>query len=469
MPPDGSCKVGTRSTCPQDAGSLCDVFRSLGTGIPDFILGRKRFGSASAIEIEVLLHGASTPRAVFDTGNWRILPAGCNVPPTLVYDDRFVADNVFVGQFVAIEHRRNLYGLALGSQGSILKEQVDAAERELSTATVALNTTKSVLAPLIPSDFSIETFRSIPRDDAIEQRIGEATRELELAKLTKQNADAIRQRKALIVKLPAVAQINVSIAERQRTAGTVEIALIEKRIVAMNAQKRRHELVVVDAYAAFDTGTATKALKEKAKTAANKAVRDQSEQVLKDYGDRINKLLDLFGVSFRLVSGGVKFAGGPPSGELAVEILGTRVSTSADDAKVPSKPSLANTLSSGDRSALGLAYFIAVAERDPRIGDTVVVLDDPFHSQDRSRRRRTIECIHRVASASLQCFVLSHELDFAREAASHPGLEVNTFTLDPMADHSVFESVSLPPLPSRAYEQDYSKLASYLRSPTLRE
>ena len=30
--------------------TLCDVFRSLGTGKVDFILGRKRFGSTTAIE-----------------------------------------------------------------------------------------------------------------------------------------------------------------------------------------------------------------------------------------------------------------------------------------------------------------------------------------------------------------------------------------------------------------------------------
>ncbi|HZJ15302.1 MAG TPA: AAA family ATPase, partial [Chthoniobacteraceae bacterium] len=246
---------------------------------------------------------------------------------------------------------------------------------------------------------------------------------------------------------------------------TVDRAPIERRIVALNAQKKRHEPVVVAAYRAFDTATATKAANEKAKTEANKALRDQSEQVLKEYGNRINSLLEHFGVNFRLVSGGVDFHGGPPAGELAIEILGTRVSTCPEDARHPWRPSLANTLSSGDRSALGLAFFVAVAERDPNISDTIVVFDDPFHSQDRSRRRRTIECVHRVASASRQCFILSHELDFAREAARLPGVQVNTFTLNAMKDHCMLEAASLPSLPSRAYERDYAKLTAYLDDP----
>ena len=38
--------------------TLCDVFRSLGTGNPDCIHGRKRFGSTNAVEIEFLLDGS---------------------------------------------------------------------------------------------------------------------------------------------------------------------------------------------------------------------------------------------------------------------------------------------------------------------------------------------------------------------------------------------------------------------------
>lgn len=266
--------------------------------------------------------------------------------------------------------------------------------------------------------------------------------------------------------MAAIAPINVAIAERQRTAGAVDTGPIERRIASLNAQKKRHEPAVVAAFAAFDAATTAKAEKERAKVAANNALREQSEQILTDYGDRINALLDRFQVGFRLVSGGVNFRGGPPAGELAVEILGTRVSTTPEDAKNPALPSLANTLSGGDRSALGLAFFVAVAERDPDISNTILVFDDPFHSQDRSRRRRTIECVHRLAAASRQCFILSHELDFAREAARMAGVQVNTFTLDPMSDHSVLEAKSLPPLPGRAYEQDYAKLTAFLRNPS---
>lgn len=634
--------------------TLCDVFRSLGTGKLDFILGRKRFNSTTSIEVEILLHGSPAPKAVFTQAGWRFEPDGSSAPKTLVYDDRFVADNVLVGHSIAVEQRRNLYGLALGAQGRLLKEAVDTAEQELGAAKTVLNTARTALTPLVPAGFTLDTFRPLVKDDGTDQLIQAATTELEAVRRTKQNADTIRQRKAISVSAPpvipdgvtevleatlddaafqaeakirqhleihtsglsldwvgqgcraqvgtscphcgqemggleilsayrvffsgalqaqqaalarisgecadrfgsvaqqrieqllnthlaesdwwrdvggfsfqlpsrpethavqrameavrsalsaaiqrkqsqpalrvvlseaetaalaawdevaatltgymaAIAPINVAIAERQRTAGTVDIGPIERRIASLNAQKKRHEPDVVAAFAAFDGATTAKADKERAKTAANNALREHSEQILTDYGGRINALLDRFQVGFRLVSGGVNFRGGQPAGELAVEILGTRVSTTPEDAKNPALPSLANTLSGGDRSALGLAFFVAVAERDPDVSNTILVFDDPFHSQDRSRRRRTIECVHRLAVASRQCFILSHELDFAREAARLAGVQVNTFTLDPMNDHSLLEATSLPPLPGRAYEQDYAKLTAFLRNPS---
>lgn len=634
--------------------TLCDVFRSLGTSKPDFILGRKRFGSTTAIEIEILLYGSPAPKAVFASDGWRVESAGSGVQKTLVYDERFIADNVLIGHSIAVEQRRNLYGLALGAQGLLLKEAVDSAEQELGAATTALNTARGALTPLVPADLMIDTFRLIVKDDAIEELIQAATTELEAVRRTKQNADSIRQRKAMSVSTPplapdgaaaameatlddaafraeaqirqhlethsrglsldwvgqghsaqtgttcphcgqemgeleilaayraffsgalqeqqttqariakeaeerfspaaqqwteqllnahvverdwwkdvggfsfelpacletqavrsameavraalanaierkqaqpaqrvalseaeagalaawvevaatlksymaAIAPINVSIAEHQRTARTVDTGPIERRIASLNAQKKRHESVVVDAFAAFDDATTGKAEKTKAKTAANKALKDQSELVLKRYGARINDLLADFGVDFRLLSSEVTFPSGQPAGDLAFEILGNQVSTRPEDSRNPALPSLANTLSGGDRSALGLAFFVALAENDPDIASTILAFDDPFHSQDRSRRRRTIECVHRLAALSRQCFILSHELDFAREAARMAGVNVKTFTLVLMKNHSLLEAKSLPPLPGRAYEQDYTKLTAFLCDPS---
>ena len=90
-------------------------------------------------------------------------PAGSSAQRTLVYDDRFVADNVLIGHSIAVEQRRNLYGLALGTQGRLLKEAVDTAERELGAATAALSMARAALAPLVSAGLMVDTFRSLLR------------------------------------------------------------------------------------------------------------------------------------------------------------------------------------------------------------------------------------------------------------------------------------------------------------------
>ncbi len=632
--------------------TLCDVLRSLSTGNSEYVTGRKRFG-ATAAEIEILLHGQPTPRVSLSDNVWSTDPAGTALPRIMIYDDRFVAENVFVGQHVAVEHRRNLYGIVIGSQGVALKQQVNTAEQELTRATTALNVAKATLTPLIPGGWTTDSFRSLTRVEDVDQRIIDAMQELDAAKRIKQNADAMRQRKPLVIAMPsavpadlagvlattldqvalraeaqirthltehsqglgldwvgqgfkaqlgtrcphcgqdmegldilgayraffsgelqkqqeaqqrllgavsrnfgfeaqqrlqqilnghvverdwwrdageyffelpkgptveivvaameavqaaivgviqrklaqpsapaplteaeqatidvwlqvsgsltsymdALPPINAAIADRQRAARAVDVAAVETRIRNLTAQKRRHEPEVVTAYSNYDAAVANKATKERAKADANENLRNHSKKVIEEYGSRINVLLQRFSADFRIVGAGVSFHGGPPSGDLAVEILGTRISTTPEDARNPSKPSLANTLSSGDRSVLGFAFFLAMVDRDAYLANAVIVFDDPFHSQDRSRRSRTVECIHQVASRSRQCFVLSHDLDFARVAARIVGVPVRTFKMDPMADHSVLEAGDLPPLPGRAYEQDYFKLSAYVRDP----
>jgi wobble nucleotide-excising tRNase len=282
-----------------------------------------------------------------------------------------------------------------------------------------------------------------------------------------QAALTVWQRTATEVEnyMGALAPINAAIAERQRAAGSTDASGLEARLAQLNAQKRRHENDVVDAFSTYHAALAAKATKEREKTDANKALREQSEQVLREYGESINAFLGKFCTDFRITGAGVSFRGGQPAGELGLEILGTRVSATPEDAATPGKPSLANTLSSGDRSTLALAFFLAVAEKDERLGDAVVVFDDPFHSQDRSRRRRTIESIGTVASRCGQCFVLSHDLDFAREAAQVGGADVRTFALDVLQTPCLLKAASLPALAAPAYDQDYARLTSFLAQP----
>jgi len=264
--------------------------------------------------------------------------------------------------------------------------------------------------------------------------------------------------------------INAALAQKKTEAGNIDLAPLQQALAGLEASKQRHQKDMVDAYAAYDAAVRAKSNAQRAKQTANDALRDQANALFAQYGTRINELLDLFSANFRIVCGGtndnyVTFGGGQPSGQLAFEILGQKIASSPADAADPARPSLANTLSGGDRSALALAFFLAKVEQEPDLADSIVVFDDPFHSQDRSRQSRTIERIHALAREAKQVFVFSHDLDFARAVTPIHGVPTRTYKLDPLIDRTTLECRELDMLPSRAYEAKYLLLTDFLGNP----
>lgn len=627
--------------------TLCDVFRSLDTGNPDYVLGRKRLGSDAQPEIVISLEGGQATR--FQNAQWH---KSDNCPPIHVYDDRFVAENVFIGHHISVDQRRNLYGLVIGDQAIALKQAVDTAEQQLGNATTAFNAAQSDLTRLIPTGYTIDSFRNLASVDDVDTKIAEATSEYRTAEQTKTKADAIRARRPLatlpITEIPetldkvlsstldtaslaaeakirehlaatsqglqigwvkqgfnaqtsttcphcgqdmqglnileayrsffsgelqsqeqlrestkaavqgafgeagqnqirqtltshkteqewwkdaadyeftlpeigdietivnlmqsanqaidsALARkqanpgsealltkeesasittwnekaailktyndtldtINDGLKDQQTNAGKIDLAPLQQGLTELNIAKKRQEQVTIDAYVEYNVANNKKNEAQQEKQRANEALRRKSNQLFEDYGERINEILMLFGADFRIANDGITFRGGP-SGQLAIELCGERVSTTPGSASDPSQVSLANTLSGGDRSALALAFFLAKVELASDVGGSIVVFDDPYHNQDRSRRQCTIERIHHLTGLANQCFVFSHDLEFARAVEKRPGTQSKTFVLNPLIDPATLEAQALPPLPSQAYLKNYHLLHNYSENP----
>jgi wobble nucleotide-excising tRNase len=633
--------------------TLCDIFRSLGTNSPGYVTGRKRFGATGDIEIELLFAGTPAPKAKWISAQWEIDPRTHQVPPILVFDERFVADNVFIGGFVDVEHRRNLYGLALGENGKRLKERVDQAEASLNAATATLNEARTAVTRLVPSGLTIEAFRALASVENVDQTIAEAEAELETQKRRQVAINQIKNRpefpgftvpevptalasvleasldsaaiaaentvrnhlqqrpqplplewaaqghgaqvgescpycaqdmksspllrsyrdffsgalrgqeenrkslqreverlfgssardrlRAVLVghqrelewwndaasvriALPSVMDsdeivsrmnaldaaltaalnrkrenpsesvtinadeqqaitrwqeavgfltelsgalnaANVVVRAQKAAAGTVDLDALTRQVSTLKHQKARAAAAVAPALGAFDQATSSKTQADREKTEANTALREQSQVIFDQYGVQINQILERFGVEFRLGTEPIRFHGGPPACELTIELLGSRVSLTLQDMRNPARPSLANTLSGGDKSAIGLAYFLAVVLNDPQLADSIVFFDDPFHSQDRSRRQRTIEWVQTVAARAAQCFVLSHELDFAHCAARCRDEPGKTFVFDESGQHPILSGSDLPDGPGSTYNDDFEGLRVFAENP----
>jgi wobble nucleotide-excising tRNase len=81
--------------------TVCDILHSLQAGDAAILNGRSTLGSPNQPETAVRLDGET---ATFKGGAWTT-----TCPDLAIFDTRFVHDNVFAGDYVDHEHKRNLY------------------------------------------------------------------------------------------------------------------------------------------------------------------------------------------------------------------------------------------------------------------------------------------------------------------------------------------------------------------------
>ena len=166
--------------------TLCSILRSLETGDPAIVKGRTTLGVSDPPEIKILL--ADGQVATFVNGAWNT-----TVPNLAIFDATFVAENVYSGEAVELDHRRKLYGVIVGKQGADLArriEELDTASRDKSTEI----RDKRAAVQALAGGLTPETFVALPADPAIEEKI--AAQEMEVAAV--RQAEQIRTRAATV-------------------------------------------------------------------------------------------------------------------------------------------------------------------------------------------------------------------------------------------------------------------------------
>lgn len=211
----------------------------------------------------------------------------------------------------------------------------------------------------------------------------------------------------------AVAAGNAVIAARKAAAGAANVRAAEMTLARLRAVKNRHEPAGRSASQAYQASLSEKNAIEGKKEETRRQLSAYSEGVIRRYEQSINRFLDDFGAGFRLTGTAHNYLGGPPSSTYQIMINDTAVELG--DASTPlDQPSFRNTLSSGDRSTLALAFFLAQLEHDPERVHRIVVFDDPFNSQDGFRKDCTAQKMRKCGDECTQVIVLSHDQGFLK-------------------------------------------------------
>lgn len=157
------------------------------------------------------------------------------------------------------------------------------------------------------------------------------------------------------------------------------------------------------------------------------------------------------------------YTGGTPSSHYQLEINDCAIGL-GDSRTQPGTPCFKTTLSSGDRSALALVFFLAALKQDARIGNKIVVLDDPFTSQDRFRRTCTQQLIRQHAGMAQQVVVLSHDPHFLRLIwEDYPATDIKVLQMCRTGENTVIGEWDIEAETQSTYLKNYSALLDFYR------
>jgi len=208
----------------------------------------------------------------------------------------------------------------------------------------------------------------------------------------------------------ALLQANTAIRVTKEQAAAGNTAAIVADLSRLSAVRARHSPVTA--------ALCERYLAEKTAKTATELQRDQTRArldqhrtaVFSGYETAVNVYLQRFNAGFRLDSVTYSQTRGGPTCTYNVVINNTAVAVGS--AEQPGQPSFRNTLSSGDRNTLALAFFFASLDQDPALRNKIVAIDDPISSLDDHRALTTVQEIRRLAERAGQVVVLSHNKPF---------------------------------------------------------
>jgi wobble nucleotide-excising tRNase len=216
----------------------------------------------------------------------------------------------------------------------------------------------------------------------------------------------------------AVEDANKQIEAFKRSATPARLTSVQNELKWLQLTKKRDEKVVSEACDKYTKLKAEKDQLDKKKGDARKKLDTYSTTVVDGYRKSINAFLKKFTAGFHLDKMKVEYSGRVPNSTFCVVINETPVEMGSGDTPL-SEPSFRNTLSSGDKSTLALAFFLTQIKADAEKANCIVIFDDPFNSQDQFRRTCTMGEIRRCGRDVAQVVVMSHDARFLRDLWEH--------------------------------------------------
>lgn len=192
------------------------------------------------------------------------------------------------------------------------------------------------------------------------------------------------------------------------------VSQLKNDLARLEAQKKRYDNDIAMACQKYSEASARKKQYERDKENARKAMDDYCRNIFPIYESVVNEFLGVFNAGFRLVETKYDYMGKTPRTTFQIRINNNDVNI-VNPKPDELKPTFRTTLSSGDKSALALAFFLSLLKQEgENLKEKIIIFDDPFNSQDQFRRTCTQQKIVSISSIAKQVIVFSHDPHFLK-------------------------------------------------------
>jgi wobble nucleotide-excising tRNase len=250
-------------------------------------------------------------------------------------------------------------------------------------------------------------------DSALQTKAANLTAALDTERLRAAIDTWASARAAIASANATLDEYNLKVEAVKVTVNTEQLERLTNELKTLQARKHRFEQEIIKKVTDLQTKRQRKEQIAKEKARLRDELTAHGKTITESLGKTINAYLKRLNAGFQIDYKEPDYRGKEPAASYQILINEVPVSPRANG-DTTGAPSFRNTLSAGDKSVLALALFLAQCLADPDLGDTIIVLDDPFTSLDNFRRQFTAIEIRRVCDRAKQTIVLSHDKGFLR-------------------------------------------------------
>lgn len=158
--------------------TLSTILRSLKTGNSTILNAKQTLGGTGAVAVSVLLQSGM---ADFKDGAWT------TTKPTMeVFDSAFINNNIYSGDHIDSDHRRNLCRFVIGEEGVRLVKEVEDLAQQYKDSGTSLSAAESKVVASQAAKMEVAAYIKLPQSLGIEDSITIKEKQIEALKKVNQ-------------------------------------------------------------------------------------------------------------------------------------------------------------------------------------------------------------------------------------------------------------------------------------------